>query len=184
MTITDIDLPPAEPVSLDEAKTFLRVDDDAEDRLIANLITHARLRVEQRIEGALMTRRQRYVTDSLSESGFFIHHGPVRAVHTVSMVTGDGEIIALEAEEYTVNLQAVPVMVNFVPAYRGACAQAVSAIAEIDAGYGRADDIPMPLRQAVFLLLAHHYTHRGAAQAPPISVMVDAILMPYRRLKL
>jgi len=61
MAVTDIN-PPAlldEPVTLDYAKVFLRVDNDDEDALIADLIRAARERVERLINSALITRARR-----------------------------------------------------------------------------------------------------------------------------
>ena len=47
----------------------------------------------------------------------------------------------------------------------------------------------MPLRQAVLLLLAQSYEYRGQDSAPPkvpptVPMMVDALLMPYRGVRL
>jgi len=54
-----------------------------------------------------------------------------------------------------------------------------------DAGYGSApEDVPMQLRQAVLLLLAQHYEHRDEALNRPVPMLVDALLMPYRTVRL
>ena len=60
MAITDIAAPLTEPITLDYAKTFLRVDNDDEDQLINDLIVSARLRIETMIGGSLITRARRY----------------------------------------------------------------------------------------------------------------------------
>jgi len=59
MAITDITPPALEPITLDYAKVFLRVDNDDEDALIADLIRAARERVEALTNSALISRPRR-----------------------------------------------------------------------------------------------------------------------------
>jgi hypothetical protein len=42
----------------------------------------------------------------------------------------------------------------------------------------------MQLRQAMLLLLAQHYEHRDDALTRPVPMLVDALLMPYRTVRL
>ena len=56
---------------------------------------------------------------------------------------------------------------------------------DVIAGYGETpEDIPMPLRQAMLLLIGQGYEHRAGKDMPGIPMMVDALVMPYRSLKL
>jgi len=62
--------------------------------------------------------------------------------------------------------------------------QADAIQVEIEAGFGEsADEIPMPFRQAILLLIAQSYEHRGDEDMA-MPMMVDALLMPYRGLRL
>ena len=55
---------------------------------------------------------------------------------------------------------------------------------EIEAGFGESsDEIPMPFRQAILLLIAQSYEYRGDEDMA-MPMMVDALLMPYRGLRL
>ena len=187
MSIKDLSPPASEPLDLAYAKIFLRVDNDDEDALIGDLITAARVRVEQMIRTSLITRRQVYTTDRLSDSGFYINHGPVETVHSVKAIDKDGAEFDLLLSDVDIDLRAVPAKLCLREPYRwrnfGSGARQVEV--EFDAGYGPgAADVPMPLRQAVMLLLAQSYEHRSSGDTPPVPLMVDALLMPYRSLKL
>ena len=187
MSIQDLSPPGAQPIDLAYAKSFLRVDHDHEDAVILDMITSARIRVEQMIRAALISRRQLYTTSKLSDAGAYINHGPVKTVHSVKAIDKDGGEFDLWPADYRVDLRAVPAQLCLREPYRWRHygEGAVTLEIELDAGYGAApEDIPMPLRQAVMLLTAQSYEHRGAGETPPASMMVDALLMPYRSLKL
>ena len=61
--------PAEEPVSLAEAKAFLKVDDIAEDALISTLIGAARLHIEGVTSKALLAQSWRLVLDNWPEGG-------------------------------------------------------------------------------------------------------------------
>lgn len=186
MTITDIDPPGAEPVDLAYAKTFLRIDHNHEDSLIADLIRGAREQVETLISGSLISRRRAYTVPVRSGRGLFINHTPVRAVHRVSLIDADGQATDIPLESLTVNLRAVPVSLCLPKGqswldYQGAAHIEV----DVTAGYGETpEDVPMPLRQAVLLLLAQSYEHRGDGEHPGFPLLVDALTLPFRGLRL
>lgn len=187
MSIRDLAPLGVEPIDLAYAKNFLRVDSDAEDALIADMIVSARLRVEHMIRSSLISRRQKYTTSKLSDSGLFINHGPVQAVYDVSAIDKDGHEIELWPADYSVNLRAVPAHLCLNAPNRwshfGSGTRYVEI--ELDAGYGtEPNDIPMPIRQAILLLVAQSFEYRDKPDMPPVPMMADALLMPYRSLKL
>ena len=187
MSITDINAPPIEPVSLSGAKEFLRVDHDHEDALIADMIIAARLRIEQMARTSLITRRRLFTTQRICVSGVRLNHGPVNQVHKVSLVQANGTIIDIPLSELRINLRASPVniLVSSRELFSDYAADASALSIEFDGGYGaEKENVPMQLRQAVLLLLAQHYEHRDAAISRPVPMLVDALLMPYRTVRL
>jgi len=140
MSITDINAPPIEPVTLAAAKEFLRVDGDHEDALIADLITTARERIEVLGRTSLIKRRRAYSSARCCTGTLYLNHSAVGRVHSVRIIDGAD---------------------NDMPG-----------------------DVPMQLRQAVLLLIAQHYQFRDTAPARPVPMLVDALLMPYRSVRL
>ena len=187
MAIFDITAPPIEPVSLDYAKTFLRVDNDDEDVLIGDLIRAARERIEGLINSALITRPRRMRSARLLGKNVFLNHGAVSAVSAVRLLGGPA-IVEIPTEVLSINLRCTPPLIALKTKASFASFDRAADTLEIDfiAGFGESTDtVPMPLRQAVLLLLAQSYEYRGQANPPPtIPMMVDALLMPYRGVRL
>lgn len=61
--------PAQEPVSLAEARAFLRLDGDAEDALVQTLVTAARLHVEAITARAMIAQTWRLVLDARPPDG-------------------------------------------------------------------------------------------------------------------
>lgn len=90
MDVIDITPPIVEPVSLTRAKLFLRVEHDAEDDLIADMIRAARERVETYIGRSLIERQRRIKSNIINRDVIAINHQPIRSVHAVNIVMHDG----------------------------------------------------------------------------------------------
>ena len=169
MTLTDLSPPPSGPVTLEAAKTFLRVDHDAEDQLITDLIASAASQIEPIICTSLIARQQ-CLTKRVRGGCVYLNRYPVTSVEAVRV---DGADVA-----FTANLKTRPVAFHFD--------QLDGTIVEIDftAGYGSdPSDLPTPLRQAILLMVAHLYEHR-AGDIPPLPLMIGALLQPYRGVQL
>ena len=187
MSITDINAPPIEPVSLAMAKEFLRIDHDHEDTLIEGFIQAARERIESMGRLSLISRRRAYSSARVCAGRLVINHSPVKYVHKVSVIDGNDNAIEIPKNEIYINTRARPAVVevrrrDLISDY---AADPAAIIAEFEAGYGSSpEDVPMQLRQAVLLLLAQHYEHRDDALTRPVPMLVDALLMPYRTVRL
>jgi len=187
MHIEDINPPLIEPLELDYTKTFLRVDGDDENTLIGDLISSARQRVEALIGTSLITRRRVYRSDKIYNSTLFVNHSPIVAIHAVHVRSEDGEVTEIALENISINLKTKPVSLRTHPRRDWASfgSDICQVEVELGAGYGEdPSDIPMPIRQAMLLLIADAYEHRGQGDRPAVPMMVDALLMPYRGLRL
>jgi len=181
--------PSVEPLTLAEAKAFLRVEHADDDDLIASLVAGARGHVEAATRRALVTQTWRLFLDVWPESGCLeVLPAPLQAVVAARVHASDGAI-ELDPDVFVADSGRAPAVLAFAPRALPAPARARAGI-EIDVrtGYGDAAvDAPEPLRQALRLLLAHWYENRGVvagdgAGASPESVR--ALIAPYRVLGL
>lgn len=176
--ITDLMPPDSEPVTLEAAKLFLRIDHDDENSLINDLIRSAREQIETLCSQTLIQRQQQAIWTQPFSSCLRFPTNPIQAVSNVVVYFPDGQEQSIT--DFDVNLRATPATLGFdIP-------KGVSTIvATIHAGYGAtAEDIPMPLRQAILLLIGQGYEQRNGNDLQTIPMMVDALIMPYRSLKL
>lgn len=181
--ITDFDPPAAEPISLHSAKAFLRIDHDDEDNLISTLITSARIHIESYLSASLILRRRRYEKSAPPQSCLYLNHHPVKQIISVTTVSREGPRLS-DSSDYLVNLHARPVSLRWLKRHSR---RLDAVIIDFEAGYGSSeDDVPMPIRQALMLMLAQSYERRGDQDEGrhAIPMMAQALLMPYRGLRL
>jgi uncharacterized phiE125 gp8 family phage protein len=186
MSITIVTPPASEPVSLAEAKLFLRVGHDGEDALIASLIVAAREAVEAAGGRALVTRR---VIETLDQWSFDrrwaqpLVLAPASAVHAVRVADASGAMNALDAEDYELDAASQPPRLFFPDGLPPAPGSSIAGIEiEYDAGYGPdASDAPEALRQAVRMTVIAAYERRDGSVPPPAAM---ALLAAYRELRL
>ncbi len=183
--------PPAvEPLSLAEAKHFLRVEHDDDAALITALITGARGHVEAATRRALMTQDWRLVLDAWPPHGrITLLLAPLQEVAAARVFDSGGAAQEIDAGNFVIDAAAAPGVIAFPPWSVAAPGRALAGI-EVDvvAGYGEeASAVPEPLRQAIRLLVAHWYEHRvavAAASAHSLPTGVAALIAPYRGLTL
>ncbi|MPZ55025.1 MAG: hypothetical protein GEU91_00740 [Rhizobiales bacterium] len=181
--------PAAEPLSLDEAKAYLRVAHDDDDDLIAALIDGARHHVEARTRRALITQTWRINCDAWPADGrIAVLPAPLRELAAARVYDEAGEAQAIDLQAFVVDTISVPGVVSFAPwSVPGPGREQGGIELDMIVGYGdAAGDVPTPLRLAIRLLLAHWYENRGivTAGAAPLPASVAEVIAPYRVLSL
>ena len=184
--------PAVEPISLDEAKAHLRVDQADEDLLISSLITAARLHLEVETRQAFITQTWSIVLDRWPEARQLVL--PIRPVQTVNSVTVlDDDDIATVADPalYLVDVQSTPPRLVLRSAQSWPLAGRAAGGIDINltAGFGDTPgDVPQSLRQAILLSVAHWYERRESVVfgSAPVAVpqSVSALVQPYRSVHL
>ena len=183
--------PSVEPVTLADAKLYLRVEHDDDDDLIAALIAGSRIHVEARTRRALITQSWRLVRDAWPASGRLeILPVPLASLTAARLYLADGSTQSIDPSAFIVDKSAAPALLAFANGAPPAPGRALAGI-EIDVtvGYGAAGtNVPEALRQAIRLLVAHWYENRGVAAigetVAPLPASVEALIAPYRVLSL
>lgn len=177
--------PAAEPVTLSEAKAWLRLDTNDEDDLVTALIASARAAIEAHLRRVLMAQTWRLVLDAWPQGN--VLHLPFAPLISISAIrVFDAADIAQVIATASTRLDAAsdPARLVFITA-PPTPARSLNGI-EVDAvcGYGNtASDVPAPIRQALKMLIAQLYENRGdAAGEWPASII--AVLAPFRRMRL
>ena len=166
-----------EPVSLADAKAWLRLDASAEDALVASLVAAARAHVEGATRRLLVTQTWRARCDAAPRDGaLHLPFAPLRAVVAVRVVDEFDSLHELAPSQWRVTGAADDPRVRIASSLTGPI--------EIDAefGYGAASETPEPLRRAILMLVAGWFEHRGDAQAPASAAA--ALIAPFVRVRL
>jgi uncharacterized phiE125 gp8 family phage protein len=182
--------PAVEPVSLDEARAFLRVEYHDDDEGIAALAAGARIHVEAATRRALITQSWRISLDGWPADGRLeVRPGPLQSLSAACVYDLENMAHDIDLQAFVLDLAASALV--FAPWAVPAPGRPNAGIAlDVVVGYGDAAiDVPEPLRQAIRLLIAHWYDNRGvvvagAMTSPVLPQTVAALLAPYRMLSL
>jgi uncharacterized phiE125 gp8 family phage protein len=180
-----------EPVTVDEAKAYLRVETADDDDVIAALIAGARVHVEAQTRRALITQIWRLVRDAWPDDGrIAVLPAPLRTLTAARVYRLDGSTQSIDPSDFVADTSRVPAVLSFVSGAPPAPGRAVAGIElEIEVGYGDTEAVvPADMRHAIRLLVAHWYENRGLIATGGAAAMlpetVNALLAPYRVLSL
>ncbi len=158
--------PASEPVTLDEAKLFLRIDTADDDALLATLITASRRLVEQTTGKCLLLQTWRFGVDRWPVSALLrLPLSPLLSLSAVTVMDGPGNRVAHTLAKFPITATSVPptIQAKTVPSSGAVCEGGI----QLDAvfGYGTtAASVPQPLRLAVLMVAAQFYETRGQGE--------------------
>lgn len=173
--------PTEEPVTIDEAKAYLRADGNEDDALIGSLITAARQSVESSCERALMpqvwTERQPAFPAAIELRG-----GLVDTVNSVKYLDAAGEQQTLDEAAYRVSSNtSTPTLLPVTNWPAGTDIEV-----EYSLGYPDAATVPAALRAAMLIMVADMYANREISLVGPQITQnrtVFRLLFPYKRVR-
>ncbi|MFZ5735883.1 MAG: head-tail connector protein [Pseudomonadota bacterium] len=154
--------PAAEPWTVTDLKSFVRVEHDADDAVIASLLTAARAQIEAATGKMLLAQRWRLVRDAWPREGrIVLRGGPLRSLIAARTFDAHGAAHDVDPASFVLDLAG-----GVIASPHWALPEPGRAVAgielDLELGYGSAaDDVPPPLRHAVRLLAAHWYDNRG-----------------------
>ncbi len=154
-------VPPAtEPLSLAEAKLFLRVDGSSEDSLITDMITAVRESAEAYMRASIISQTWAVTYDDYAPTCTPLPFGPVQLLSSVISADRAGNETIIDDGLYS--LSAGNRAVQFDSVVMGH-----RVIIRYVAGYGDAGDVPEAIRQGMLLHLAALYDNRLEAVSVP-----------------
>lgn len=193
--------PTAEPLSLQEVKEYLRVDDATDERVVQPLIIAARQFAEEHMNRALMQQTFTLMLDAVIDQDQPLYEGmrtapdlnyyknyivlpksPVQSVTSVKTFDDSDTATTMASTKYYVDTQREPARIvlrtgeTFPTALRVANAIEVIYVA----GYTSAFAIPEPIRLGMLQHIAYMYEHRGdmyEAQGAP--TLMKSLYAPY-----
>ncbi|KUL96152.1 hypothetical protein DK26_08950 [Bosea sp. WAO] len=189
MTPLAIAPPAIEPVSLSEAKDFLRLLASDEDELLGTLITAARLMVEAASGRMLIDQSWRLVLDRWPVGGELrLPLSPVGSIIAARVydAAGGAQVVVASSLVLVEGTDPPVITISGTVPVPGRDRAAIEI--DVVAGFGATRDlVPAPLRQAVLRLACRWFEHRGdvvSRDATHLPVEIAALVAPYRRLKL
>ncbi len=173
------------PVSLDEAKAFLRVDSTYEDALISEFIGAATARVEALSGRALINRTLRQHMAGLPKTGIIdLLARPLVSVEQVRVLALDGTSQILDPSSYYVDMPSARVIVRNDGLVSFAGPQSAGLEIDFIAGYGvDALAVPDALKTAIKQLVVAIFEQRDQ-NVVPVPLAVQSLLAPYSRVRL
>lgn len=184
-TVPDTALP------LAEFKAHLRMgtgfaDGDLQDEVLESFLRAAISAIEARVSKAVLTRSFRYTLSAWRDlAAQVLPLAPVSAITALIITDMAGEDDLIDPARYRLvedthrpKLVSTGLVLSAIPV-------GGSAAIEFEAGFGAAwDEVPRDLAQAVMLLAAHFYDHRGGSAEAEIPLAVIALLAPFRTVRL
>jgi len=194
--------PASEPITLAEAKSYLRVDSSGNDALITSLIVSARKLCEEHMQRAIMSQTLQLFIDTREEiydslwegmrTGPYLNYyknyidlpmPTVTAVTHIKTYDDSDNASVFASSNYYVDNARQPARVvlrtgeTFPTALRVANAIEVQYVT----GYANANSVPEPIKFSIYQVLTYLYEHRGDMYEGKTSLPVTAakLLSPY-----
>ncbi len=168
--------PDVEPLTLAEAKLYLRVDTTAEDALITDLIAVARQAAERHLRRSLITQQWTLAYDECLPMEVRLPMPPVQEIVRVTLVDKDGGTEDVDESLYHLNAARTKLVFEQILS-----AHQVEIVYQT--GYGDdATDVPPGIVQGMMAHIAELYD--GRSRALPVPPSAIALYQPYQEMTL
>ncbi|MFO7537613.1 MAG: hypothetical protein R6X32_06085 [Chloroflexota bacterium] len=181
--------PQIEPVDLEKIRGHLRIDIGEENSELAGYISAARVMVEEQTWRALLTQTLQYRLDAWPQGReILLPRPPLQSVSSVTLHLADGSSEVWDDAAYLVDPVAEPGRLVLGPGEswpRGTLRPAAGIVIEYVAGWPGVDAVPMPIRQAIQLMVGDWYENREntlierGANVASLPLSMKWLLIPY-----
>lgn len=178
--------PLLEPVSVDQAKLFAKVDTDADDVVIDDLITSARSAVEEKLDRSLISQTWDYFLDGFpgADSPICLPRPPVISISSVKYTPNGGSVQTMSAADYYADLtydvrgrpRKAEIWLGLGKTWPGDVLRVANGVeVRYIAGYGTTEAaIPGHILLGLKQLIAYWYDHRSEIDTIPTDI--EAVL--------
>lgn len=181
--------PTEEPVTLEEAKLFLRVDHTDEDDLISSIITAARVWAEEYTQRAFVTQTLTLLLDkfpgghmflpelavfNVNSSVIYLPRSPVASVDEIRYIDTEGTQQTVSNFRADTDSEPGRIIAEFGDVWPPT--RPVTNAVEVDftAGYGAASAVPDGIKAAIKIMVENWYSIRQ-----PVVIGTTAQSIPY-----
>ncbi len=174
--------PSAEPVSVPEVQTHLRVDSDADEDLVSALAVAAREWCEAATNRQFCTATLRTGLSGFpAEGAITLPRAPASAVTGITYLDSAGASQTLSPGAYVLAADLAPAEVSLAPgaSWPATADRADAVTITYTAGYGGPAAVPQPLRAAILLKCQALYD-RDPKKAEMLEQAARSLLGPYR----
>lgn len=187
-TLTTVNAPAVEPVTLAQAKAHLRVDITDDDAYITALIVAARIYAEHYTRRAFITQTLDMYFDQFhyfETREIIIPRPPLQTVTSIIYTATDQTLITLASTEYVVDARQKPARIYpaFAKYWPATLPIQNSVAIRFVCGYGSDGTyVPQTINQAIMLLVSHWYENRepvladSRAATANVPLTVEALL--------
>lgn len=179
--------PAEEPVTIAEARAYLRLDGEDDDAVVAACVTAARQACESFTGRSLISQSWQLYLDRWPEGAVVLPRPPLQTVTAINVYDSDGAATALDPGDFWVDGAGAPA--RLIAKSSTVLPQPGRRLGGIeityDAGYGPGwNDVPQALRQGMLMAVADFYEHRSAETASGLPAAIAALWQPYRVVRL
>lgn len=163
--------PSAEPISIEEIKTFARIDSSFEDAFLTSIIPPIREATETYLGRSLVTQTIDFFIDYFPQCGKIeLPRSPVQSVSSVVAINEEGEEETISSENYYVVSESIPGYLVLKSGLSLAIAPRYKYGYKITytAGYGLSGaSVPSAIRNGMLQWCAYIYETRDFQPVPP-----------------
>jgi len=166
----------AEPVTLAQAKAFLRIEHAGDDAAITTAIATARQYAENYLRSALLAQTWDYSVANPGALQLPLPVGPVSSITSITLTNELGSNSTLAAQNYRLSVDGFSVHFTTVPQIEKLTVRFVAG------AYASAADIPAPIIQGILHHIAAQMEQRDSAGGLPLQSLTS--YTPWRRVAL
>jgi uncharacterized phiE125 gp8 family phage protein len=168
--------PASEPITLTNAKTFLRIEHNADDEAITRGISAVRLAAEQYLRMALLPQTWDYSVANPSGLRIWLPFGPAQSITSITLTNEAGATTTMAASNYRLSVDGYTVHLSNPQSIEKLTIRYVASIA------ATASDVPAPILQGMLHHLTVMMENREGSAAIPTQAL--QCYQSYRRISL